>query len=71
MAGHLGLRSIAEGVETGEQAAFLAANGVSAMQGFHFARPLPVQELISLLTSRREGHAGAASGELPDIASVA
>jgi sensor c-di-GMP phosphodiesterase-like protein len=41
------------------------------MQGFHFARPLPVQELISLLTSRREGQAGAASGELPDIASVA
>jgi diguanylate cyclase (GGDEF)-like protein/PAS domain S-box-containing protein len=71
MAGHLGLRSIAEGVETGEQAAFLAANGVSAMQGFHFARPLPVQDLISLLTSRREGQAGAVSGELPDIASVA
>jgi diguanylate cyclase (GGDEF)-like protein/PAS domain S-box-containing protein len=71
MAGHLGLRSIAEGVETSEQAAFLAANGVSAMQGYLFARPLPVQELVSLLTARRDGSAVAAPGELPVVAAVA
>jgi EAL domain-containing protein (putative c-di-GMP-specific phosphodiesterase class I) len=55
MAGHLGLRSIAEGVETEEQAAFLAANDVSGMQGYLFARPMPVLDLISLLKSRAAG----------------
>jgi diguanylate cyclase (GGDEF)-like protein len=49
MAGHLGLRAIAEGVETHEQASFLAANGATGMQGFLFARPMPVPELIGLL----------------------
>jgi diguanylate cyclase (GGDEF)-like protein len=71
MAGHLGLRSIAEGVETSEQWAFLAANGVSGMQGYLFARPLPVQELVSLLRSRADGQAVAAPGELPANAVIA
>jgi diguanylate cyclase (GGDEF)-like protein/PAS domain S-box-containing protein len=52
MAGHLGLRTIAEGVETREQADFLAANGVSAMQGYLFGRPMPLQELVALLKSQ-------------------
>jgi EAL domain-containing protein (putative c-di-GMP-specific phosphodiesterase class I) len=52
MAGHLGLRTIAEGVETREQADFLAANGASAMQGYLFGRPMPLQELIALLKSQ-------------------
>jgi diguanylate cyclase (GGDEF)-like protein/PAS domain S-box-containing protein len=49
MAGHLGLRVIAEGVETREQAAFLAAHGTAGMQGYLFARPVPLAELIALL----------------------
>ena len=49
MAGHLGLRVVAEGVETREQADFLAANGAPGMQGYLFARPMPMPELITWL----------------------
>jgi diguanylate cyclase (GGDEF)-like protein/PAS domain S-box-containing protein len=71
MAGHLGLRSIAEGVETDEQAAFLAANDVSGMQGYLFARPMPVLDLIALLKSRRDSPVVAATIERPVVAAEA
>ena len=51
MAGHLGLRVIAEGVETRAQAAFLAANGAPGMQGYLFARPMPLHDLMILLAA--------------------
>jgi diguanylate cyclase (GGDEF)-like protein/PAS domain S-box-containing protein len=51
MAGHLGLRVVAEGVETREQAAFLAANGAPGMQGYLFARPMPLHDLMILLAA--------------------
>ncbi len=40
----LGLRVIAEGVETAEQRAFLFANGCSAYQGFYFSEPVALHE---------------------------
>ncbi|MET0857324.1 MAG: EAL domain-containing protein [Telluria sp.] len=55
MAGHLGLRVIAEGVETCAQAAFLAANGAPGMQGFLFARPMPLARLIACLDAHPAG----------------
>jgi diguanylate cyclase (GGDEF)-like protein/PAS domain S-box-containing protein len=58
MAGHLGLRVIAEGVETTEQAGFLAANGTTGMQGYLFAKPVPLAELIALLGAHPSGLAG-------------
>ena len=44
LAHNLGLDTIAEGVETAEQARRLAALGCGYAQGFHFARPLPAAE---------------------------
>jgi diguanylate cyclase (GGDEF)-like protein len=41
LAASLGLDVVAEGVETAEQAAFLADLGCAKLQGFHFARPMP------------------------------
>jgi diguanylate cyclase (GGDEF)-like protein/PAS domain S-box-containing protein len=52
MAGHLGLRVVAEGVETRAQAAFLAANGSPEMQGYLFARPMALVDMIALLNAR-------------------
>ena len=41
MAHGLGLRTVAEGVETPEQATILRLIGVDAMQGYLFSRPVP------------------------------
>jgi len=49
MASHLGLSVVAEGVETREQADFLAANGAPRMQGYLFARPMPLLQMMARL----------------------
>lgn len=46
-----GNRVVAEGVETAEQLAFLREHGCDMVQGFHLARPMPVEELRSLATT--------------------
>ena len=49
MAGHLGLRVVAEGVETSAQAEYLAAHGNACMQGYLFHRPMPLDALLTQL----------------------
>jgi diguanylate cyclase (GGDEF)-like protein/PAS domain S-box-containing protein len=49
MAGHLGLRVVAEGVETQAQADFLIAHDCACMQGYLYARPVPLAALIQRL----------------------
>jgi diguanylate cyclase (GGDEF)-like protein/PAS domain S-box-containing protein len=44
MARHLGLRVVAEGVETQEQADFLVAHDCDGLQGFLYARPMPLDD---------------------------
>ncbi len=55
MAGHLGLRVVAEGVETRAQADFLRANGAPGMQGYLFARPMLLVNLLAWLDTRPDG----------------
>ena len=62
MARNLGLRVMAEGVETTAQAEFLAANGAPCMQGYHFGRPMPLGEFIKLLAGE---HMVAAAAPAP------
>ena len=52
MAHQLGLRVVAEGVETRQQLAFLRSSGADSFQGYLFSRPLPAAgmgELLELL----------------------
>jgi len=49
MAHHLGLQTIAEGVERRQELDFLRASGCHAAQGFYFSKPLPKHELEQFL----------------------
>jgi EAL domain-containing protein (putative c-di-GMP-specific phosphodiesterase class I) len=49
----LGLSTTAEGIEDAEQFAALRALGCALGQGYHFARPLPAEEMAALLAGSR------------------
>jgi diguanylate cyclase (GGDEF)-like protein/PAS domain S-box-containing protein len=51
MGSHLGLHVVAEGVETGEQALFLATHGCPSQQGWLHGRPMPAPDFL-LVASR-------------------
>lgn len=54
MAHKLGLKVVAEGVETEEQQMFLLAHHCDIMQGYHFSRPVAAKDLEALLVNRVE-----------------
>ena len=47
----LGMKVVAEGVETDEQLDMLTALGCDQAQGFYFARPMPAHDVAGFLTS--------------------
>ena len=58
MSRSLGLKVVAEGVETLDQMRFLERRGCDEMQGYYFSRPLPAEQLTVYLREHE-----AASGE--------
>jgi diguanylate cyclase (GGDEF)-like protein/PAS domain S-box-containing protein len=51
LAHNLGMRAIAEGIETREQLEFMADHDCDEIQGFYFTRPLPAADCTALLGS--------------------
>ncbi|OYU42786.1 MAG: response regulator receiver protein, partial [Burkholderiales bacterium PBB4] len=48
----LGVSTVAEGVETFEQAGFLRGLGCTEAQGYLYAKPMPLNELLTWLAAR-------------------
>lgn len=55
LAREMGLKVVAEGVETRAQAGALSGYGCAAFQGYFFARPMALPELTTWLTEARVG----------------
>ena len=52
LANRLNIITVAEGVETQEQESYLRDHGVDVLQGFYYARPMPVEAFPAWLASR-------------------
>jgi diguanylate cyclase (GGDEF)-like protein/PAS domain S-box-containing protein len=51
--GHsLGIKIVAEGVETSEQLAIIGEYGADEAQGYYFSRPVPPEELVDILKKK-------------------
>ena len=51
MADSIGMKTLAEGVETAEEAAFLAKSGCGRLQGYHYGKAIPLDEALKAIES--------------------
>ncbi|MFC5526168.1 EAL domain-containing protein [Rhodanobacter ginsengisoli] len=64
MSRSLGLRTIAEGVETAEQLEFLREQGCNEAQGYYFSRPMPAMEIEAFLAIRTANAGSGGNGHV-------
>lgn len=53
LASSLGLRTVAEGIETAEQWEFLASRGCTELQGYYVSRPIEAEQLARFVSQSR------------------
>ena len=53
LASSLGLRTVAEGIETSEQWDFLASRGCTELQGYYVSRPIEAAEIVRFVSRSR------------------
>ncbi|WP_354362672.1 EAL domain-containing protein [Undibacterium sp. GrIS 1.8] len=71
MANHLGLRVVAEGVETKEQADFLIASGCATLQGFLYSRPTAIETWLTQQEEKAQGELKSLNApNLPNVPNV-
>lgn len=58
MAHSLGLKVVAEGVETRSQLSLLCEQGCQEMQGFYFSKPLPSEQIEQMMMEDRDAKTG-------------
>ncbi|MFW5684481.1 MAG: EAL domain-containing protein, partial [Spirochaetota bacterium] len=71
MAHGLGLRIVAEGVDSDEQVEFLRERGCDCYQGYLFSRPLPAPAFEALVANRRVNEKRDARMGVPQTADAA
>lgn len=69
LARNLGIKSIAEGIETREQLNFVEMEGCDLAQGYYFSRPLPEDQMNDLL-DHSEWRISFTEGNLPSEAAA-
>jgi EAL domain-containing protein (putative c-di-GMP-specific phosphodiesterase class I) len=57
----LGLRVVAEGVESAASASVLAAIGCDLAQGFHYSPPVPAEQIPALVRAAVDAQVGVAT----------
>ena len=67
MAHSLRLRTVAEGVETGDQVEFLRMHDCDEIQGYYFSRPLPYDQLVAKLQAHTQEQQSKSDIEPPPI----
>lgn len=58
MARRLGMQTVAEGIETMQQARYLRVRGCTVGQGYYFSRPVPAGEVAPMLATQDYDHWG-------------
>lgn len=56
MAQSLGLKTVAEGVETAAQQQLMMTLGVDAIQGYLYAKPMPAEDCVAWIKAFNRGH---------------
>ncbi len=70
--GHaLGMKVLAEGVETDEQRVLLRLAGCDEMQGFLFSKPRPAEAIDKLMARSPAGRSGAQAGRFGTLTRLA